>query len=164
MTIETHKNAPLRVYVDASIKGDAGTVGAVFTTHMGRVIGEYSSRIDATMSSTYAEFEAIVRALSLLEHVNGVEHVKVFGDNISVVGIFDPSTRYRAKQSKMVSYEDRVRTQVEEFSYCTFDHIPRDLNPAHDVADSAYRRTVGHTMWLDAQDDRAQRYVEEVRA
>lgn len=89
--METHKNAPAKVYVDSSYKNGRATMGYVIVSHGGRFIDVHSERLPADIGgSNQAERLAVARVENKL--AGEYEYFTIHTDSQETVYSYEPVT------------------------------------------------------------------------
>ncbi|XP_058079759.1 uncharacterized protein LOC131227958 [Magnolia sinica] len=87
--------------------------------------GWYAIRLGFKASNNEAEYEALLAGLRLTVSL-GVQSLQVRCDSQQVVNHI--STKYEAKETRMIAYLDEARKLIERFWSCTIHQIPRAKN------------------------------------
>ncbi|MFT4923709.1 MAG: ribonuclease HI [Haloarculaceae archaeon] len=127
------------VYFDGAARGNPGpaAVGYVIVTD-GGIVAEGGDRIGRA-TNNQAEYEALVRALSVAADY-GFDEVVVRGDSELIVK--QVRGEYNANDPQLREYRVQVRELLAGFSEWTISHVPREINHradqlANDALDDA---------------------------
>lgn len=118
------------VYFDGAARGNPGpaAIGWVIVTDAG-IVSEGGERIGETTNNR-AEYEALVRALSVADNF-GFDTVEIRGDSELVVN--QVTGKWDTNHPELRERRVRVRELLERFDSWSMTHVPREINDRADA-------------------------------
>ena len=121
------------IYTDGSASPNPGpaAIGAVIKDWNERVIEQISQSIGRATNNE-AEYQAVIAALKMALEL-GFNRVEIRSDSEWLVR--QVNGQYRVKTAGIRPLYLEVKQLQVQFEDCTFVHIPRELNEAHDLTE-----------------------------
>jgi ribonuclease HI len=123
----------LIIFTDGGANPNPGpaAIGAVLKNPAGEVVGCISQSIGYATNNV-AEYRAVVAALQMALKL-GARWVELRSDSELLVRQING--QYKVKAAGIRPYYIEVKQIEQQFTDCTFVHIPRELNEAHEYAE-----------------------------
>lgn len=126
---------PVFLYFDGSVRYDSdgqtpisAACGYSIET-AGTVLREQSVRVPQPVSSTHAEYHALLQAARSVGGLSqGVESLYVYGDSESVLDVVDPKTDSVARDRFGRWHVTRIQSQLSEVPIVGYRAVSRDRN------------------------------------
>ncbi|XP_025625553.1 uncharacterized protein [Arachis hypogaea] len=118
-----------RFHVDGASNQTSGDTGIILESLAG-VIYEQSTKFEFPMSNNQAEYEALLRGLTLAQEV-GATRLEVCSDSQVVTSQVNRS--YQARDSLLQKCLEKVRELGKQFEEVTIQHVPRERNTRADL-------------------------------
>jgi ribonuclease HI len=121
------------IYTDGGASPNPGpaAIGAVIKDQAGKVVGCISQGIGYATNNE-AEYKAVIAALKMAVKLEA-RQVELRSD--SELLVCQVNGQYKVKAAGIRPFYIEVKQLQEKFDICTFTHIPRELNEAHEYAE-----------------------------
>lgn len=123
-------NASLTMYIDGASSGNPGPagIGIVIYDHDDRQVGKISSRL-GIKTNNYAEYSALIRALSLAVYFQA-DSVRIRTDSELIVK--QMNGEYQVRNAQIRKMYERATALVKKIGNVKIEHIPRTQNEKAD--------------------------------
>jgi ribonuclease HI len=121
------------IFTDGGASPNPGpaAIGAVIKDKSGIIVGCISQSIGYATNNE-AEYRAVIAALQMALKL-GVQQVELRSDSELLVRQING--QYKVKAAGIRPFYIEIKHIQEQFERCIFNHIPRELNEAHEYAD-----------------------------
>ncbi len=122
------------IYTDGGASPNPGpaAIGAVIKDRAGKVVGCISQAIGHATNNE-AEYKAVIAALKMAKKL-AARQVDLRSD--SELLVCQVNGQYKVKAAGIRPFYIEVKQLQQQFESCTFTHIPREENEAHEYAEN----------------------------
>jgi ribonuclease HI len=118
------------IYIDGASSCNPGHAGAgivIYDEH-GNEVGKNSAYL-GEMTNNMAEYEALVRALSMA-CTSDVKNVSIYTDSLLVANQI--TGKYKIKNVTLQKYAEKAKNLIRNFDHFAVQYIPREKNKVAD--------------------------------
>lgn len=129
-----HSDPPAGVHtanIDGASRGNPGpaSYAVILRDPSGKVILEFAKKLGRDTNNV-AEYYALLAALDFASS-HGIASLRIRSDSELLVR--QMQGRYKVKSADLKPLHERASKLVRQFSYCVFEHIPREMNREADA-------------------------------
>ncbi|XP_077237305.1 uncharacterized protein LOC143878978 [Tasmannia lanceolata] len=120
---------PWMLYVDGSANAGGSGAGLVIS-ELDNLLVEYALKLDFKASNNEAEYEALITGIALATELHA-NRLRAHSDSQLIVG--QVNGLYEAKETRMLKYLEKVRSEISTFTEFQIVQIPRTMNARADA-------------------------------
>lgn len=121
----------IEVYCDGGARGNPGPAAYGFVVHLDHKLIKRGSGYLGIATNNFAEYTAIVKALSWAKDYYHGQNLRVYLD--SQLATFQLSGLYKVKNAQIRQLVVKVRELETNFGQVSYQHVPREQNKEADA-------------------------------